>query len=726
MKHCKQDFIRFLVGFSVVVFGSFFAPAASGLHVRAATLIVTNNADSGRGTLREAVALAASGDTVSFDRNIRRITLTGGEIFVDKSLTIEGPGADRISLNGYRTSRIFYIARRNKVTISGVTFEYGRSTDRGGAIFNEGTLAVQNSFLHSNSAREGGAIYSTGNIRVENSTVFRNSAELSGGISVAANVDRADFYNSTISGNTAVTDDGGGLTSRSRVLFINHCTIVYNSANNSFSGGGVHVLTPNAFISNTIIANNRGLYLNDVYGSINSQGSNLIGDANGSTGSWDVTDLFGVNAQLGPLQFNNGGTTPTFAPLVGSPAIDGGDESITTAFDQTGANRLRGVNVDIGAIEFQPVVQTLTVQNGNDSGFGSLREAIANSAPGDIINFTTDYVALASSITINKELVLTGPGTNKLTIYGTIIDRNIPAPTLNISAGYKVRISDLKFYNFGVENHGDVFLTNIAFESNGNPSYVRHAPLFSVAGSATVNNSLISDYVFARGIHIAGGKLIMNNSSVRRITRGFDGSGIFFSGVVGRIKNSTISQNETLAGSFLRAGGIYLASGYLSMINTTIAGNWADYHGAALFAQSGAFASLTNCTVTGNTSTLWSGGIYSQNSNVQLKNSIVADNVNFSSYGNDKDVTGNIISGGQNLIGMVGTSTGYVSTDLLNVVPLLFPLGNYGGPTQTVALQTGSPGINAGDNYLAPATDQRGISRLASGNSVDIGAYEYP
>src|SRR5262249_20459306 len=55
--------------------------------------------------------------------------------------------------------------------------------------------------------------------------------------------------------------------------------------------------------------------------------------------------------------------------------------------------------------------------------------------------------------------------------------------------------------------------------------------------------------------------------------------------------------------------------------------------------------------------------------------------------------------------------------------PLLAPLGNYGGPTQNMALRPGSPAIDPGTSTGAPAQDQRGVSR-PQGAAVDIGAFE--
>jgi len=107
------------------------------------TLTVLNNLDAGAGSLRAAISAASSGDTVNFDPSLngQTITLTSGELVVDKSLDIEGPGANELTVSGNNASRVFNIATTFAVAISGLTVFDGNAL-QGGGVSNAGMLTI--------------------------------------------------------------------------------------------------------------------------------------------------------------------------------------------------------------------------------------------------------------------------------------------------------------------------------------------------------------------------------------------------------------------------------------------------------------------------------------------------------------------------------------------------------------------------------------------------------
>ena len=89
------------------------------------TLTVSNGLDGGSGSLRQAIADAAPGDTITFDKNVHRITLTSGELGITQDLDIEGPGANKLTISGNDSSRVFDISAGATVTIAGLTITDG-------------------------------------------------------------------------------------------------------------------------------------------------------------------------------------------------------------------------------------------------------------------------------------------------------------------------------------------------------------------------------------------------------------------------------------------------------------------------------------------------------------------------------------------------------------------------------------------------------------------------
>ena len=146
------------------------------------------------------------------------------------------------------------------------------------------------------------------------------------------------------------------------------------------------------------------------------------------------------------------------------------------------------------------------------------------------------------------------------------------------------------------------------------------------------------------------------------------------------LTNSTLSLNAASGSSYSSGGGIENVSGMVNLTNSTISNNQANANG---------------------------GGIYNYFGTVNSKNSIIAGNT--ASEG--PDFSGSLTSQGYNLIGSISGISGNISSDIINPNPLLGPLANNGGPTQTLALLAGSPAIDKGSAVDGVSTDQRGATR---------------
>jgi hypothetical protein len=232
------------------------------LSTQAATITVNNTNDSGPGSLRQALADALDGDTIDFNSSLngQTITLTSGQLVVDKSVAINGPGAPNLAVNGNAADRVVYISEDLTVTISGLTIENGNAGGfggYGGGIFNaHSTLTVSNCAIRNNWALHGGGgIFNYGDwasaaLTITNCTISLNSTTSywdanGGGISSSGFFGSAtlEVLNSTVSDNWAANNGGGifnGGVAGSATLTVNNSTVSGNSAAYGGSGGGLY------------------------------------------------------------------------------------------------------------------------------------------------------------------------------------------------------------------------------------------------------------------------------------------------------------------------------------------------------------------------------------------------------------------------------------------------------------------------------------------------------
>ncbi len=119
---CEGGFFGLRIGICLALV------CAVGISARADIITVTNTNDSGPGSLRQALADANDGDMIEFAVT-GTIGLTSGELLVVKNITISGPGAKSLAVNGNNQSRVFHVASGQTVTISGLTIINGHTAE---------------------------------------------------------------------------------------------------------------------------------------------------------------------------------------------------------------------------------------------------------------------------------------------------------------------------------------------------------------------------------------------------------------------------------------------------------------------------------------------------------------------------------------------------------------------------------------------------------------------
>jgi hypothetical protein len=423
---------------------------------------------------------------------------------------------------------------------------------------------------------------------------------------------------------------------------------------------------------------------------------------------------------------------------------------------------------------------TFSVTNLDDSGAGSLRQAVldANAASGaDVINFSvTGVITLTTEgLTITDDLELLGPGAMSLSISGNnsnIVFVNssgviLGISGLTISEGKGDGGSGTSEDSGTIYNYGTLVINNSAVRDSIMSDCYEDGTEWCVAGvvnfgTLTMNNSSVSYNYGAEGISgiVNVGTAMINNSIIEQNSSGDALAGISNHGLLA-VKDSTIRDNR---GGYGDAGVVNSRFGTLTVDRSTISGNSARClsgvfngnemtintstvsnnrgdSGGILNGNNGSL-SINASTVYGNTSgdgrecEAGAGISNMPGSTLVIGNTIVAGNNR--NTGDligpvPADVKGLFVSLGHNLVGNADESSGFGSSgDQLGTLaapldPLLGPLQNNGGPTETHALLSGSSAIDMGSNSLLPPhtiTDQRGFLRIVNG-TVDIGAYEF-
>lgn len=337
-----------------------------------AQLLVTNTSNSGAGSFRQAITTANStnfpemirfsipGNDPGCSGRVCTIAIpSGSEMGIGAQstsgwLSIDGSGnffqpqisgtyrSLNISGGAVVSIRGMYFGGRSDIASYGTLSIYDTSFLGNTTVESWGTLAIENSRFKGNGGSSG--ITNGGTANISNVTISGAGNVNYGG--AIRNYGDLTLTNSTISGNTSA-QSGGGLHNTGTFTLINS-TVAGNST--QYDGGGINVYSGTFNIRNSIVADNTsGNSGPDVYGTLNSQGYNLIGNSANAAITGTLTgNRLDQNAKLAPLGYY-GGTMETRALLAGSPAINNGNSSTSPATDQRGATRVG--TADIGAFE---------------------------------------------------------------------------------------------------------------------------------------------------------------------------------------------------------------------------------------------------------------------------------------------------------------------------------------------------------------------------------------
>jgi hypothetical protein len=703
-----------------------------------------------------------------------------GSLRLEVPMNVRGAGAELTVIDANQLDRVFEVKANAETTITDLTMTGGAGQLFGGGIHLQSPGNLYRVNITKNTSGGGAGIFAGPDCALDlrDSTISHNIAtSQAGGIRIDA---WATIQNSTITHNVALgrvpdsptgggvpflVAEGGGIDVRGWSVTITNSTIAYNEA--SAGGGGLHYATaytdaaPDAVAANgdplfemrlinTIIANNisddgPNDCLAEVSTSrIRSLGNNI--DSDGSCYLNRLNDLPNVDPLLAPMA-NNGGPTPTHALLPGSPALSAGDLDTCATMDQRGVMRSNDGACDIGAYESKTlspdpssdvertkeflVYSLLDMPDVNpgdgicaaQDGLCTVRAAVmeANASvvdeqglPYEIVipagyydltlpNLVPGVTADATgSLRIEVPMTIRGAGA-KL----TVIDANQLDRVFEVKTNAETTITDLTMtggagQNFGggIHSQSTVHLYRLLITENNAGG---GAGIFTGPDSALdLRDSTVSHNVAtsqAGGIRIDQWGTILNSTITHNIAEGrvpnpltgggpafliAEGGGVDVRGWSATITNSTIAYNEASAGG----GGLHFAKAYLDAAPDAANAD-RDPHIEVL-----------------------------------LVNTIIANNISADGP-NDclAEVSSNRIRSLGNNIDSDGSCYLNHPNDRPNVDPLLGPLTENGGPTETHALLLGSPALSAGDFETCSTMDQR--ERLRGDDGVcDIGAFE--
>ncbi|MGD8452285.1 MAG: hypothetical protein PVJ57_10745 [Phycisphaerae bacterium] len=657
--------------------------------VRAADQVVTNNNDSGAGSLRQAMLDVHDGGTITFDGDYT-ITLASNLPQINDSITIVGRGCEQTIIDGDGAYRILYVVT-GSLTASHLTVRNGKAVGN----LNAGTLLLDGVVIDGNTDVSGAGLRQSGtggstSTTLLNCTISNNFSPTNRGGGIYATVGTVTIKNSTITGNTAQYNGAGICCESSGAFVIDSCTIANNHTTGTYGtarGGGIRVAGGSLTITNTIIANNQDDYGNNDYsyqfGTLTDNGYNFVEVPNvmGANGFSNGVNhnIVGVNPTgLASTLSYEGGWTPVLK-ITGGTFTGGNYGSTSETRDQRGYHRKSG-EITRGAYQYGG---TVAVVNGGawNNGYPTIADAIAAASANDTITLL-DTVIKEVGITINKNLTIQGQGATSTYVWGDNAKDTASGRIFDLVAG-DVALRDMSIQYGRATRGGGV--------RGGGGTH-------TLADCAIVGNT---STLGGGGIHnVSDGTLHVADCSIVANAGGSRGGGLDNEGVL-TMTRSTIVGNVASNG-----GGVSTSGGNAALQNCTICWNTGGSVGGGLYALDGTTV-LANCTLAENHASAGTGdGLYGYIGYLGLINTIVINNTGSGGQENAPGLRG-IRAQNSWFATNAGITTPTAASNVFAAYTAgdLLSLADNGGSTWTMELAATAPAVGTGDFVYYNTTD---------------------
>ncbi len=463
----------------------------------AKTITVTNANDDGTGSLRQAIATAQPGDTILFTPSLanQTITLTSGQLDIDKDLIIDGGNAAGLTISGNNASRIFDVQFQKSFTLKNLTIIDGKTTEEGkegngGAIktSSEVTLTIENSqFLNNVASGEGGGAISAGHqskTTILNSKFDGNDGTLGlnerGGGAIITNgfavltIDNSEFVNNKGINGGAINAPSTALTIENSIFADNDTTVGAEIASSASSprgfGGAIYTDGVSAsfggdngsiIIRNSRLENNKGAGAGGAAFLFIYPGDNVVIEdtkiLNNSVIFNDTEEARGGGIRFGTGESSINRNSPGQFDIIN-----------TTFAGNTAESQGGGLWIDkkLDLTKVNIVNSTFSENKAeNEDSTVGLGGAIATFAPTTITNSTianNNAAQLAGAIYTSESPELTP----EITVTNTIFDRNVAANENGNKQQTNIQLIDggnnLQFPGIDNNNNEELVTENIA------------------------------------------------------------------------------------------------------------------------------------------------------------------------------------------------------------------------------------------------------------------------